>query len=213
MLQIPNPIDPAALVKVLTFLHGKALTGMPSQLSAAELAQRYASLQIPLAARADHLIKGQVAASASVGFSTGLGGLLTLPISLPANLASNYYLHLRMASAIAVLCGYDPAQDQVRALSLICLLGGDAKETLERIGIQYFVLTKDEAMDKINAEVQGRIADVVAKRILAKLGTKGAVMVGRSIPLLGGVVSGGVDALYSYKIGQTAKSIFLRSPV
>jgi hypothetical protein len=204
-------IDPSRLVQALAFLHGKALEGFPGQPSARELAARFAKSDGGLRDKIDQLIKSELITSATVGFATGLGGILTLPLSLPGNLAANYFIQLRMASAIAVLCSLEADAPAVRALAMLCLSGDEARGMLEKIGIQYFVLPREEAMAKVTQAVGSTLTDAVARRILAKITEKSTASVGRAIPLFGGVVSAGVDAYYTRAVGKAAKEIFLHT--
>ena len=49
------------------------------------------------------LIRNQKLKCSTTGFVTGLGGLLTLPVTLPADLVSSLYIELRMIAAIAAV--------------------------------------------------------------------------------------------------------------
>src|SRR5690606_32849209 len=56
--------------------------------------------------------------AAAEGFVTGLGGFITLPIALPANVAGFYLLATRLAASIAHLRGYDLHNPQIRSAIL-----------------------------------------------------------------------------------------------
>ena len=49
----------------------------------------------------DDLIAYQTVLCGTNGFVAGLGGLLVLPVAIPANIASVIYVQLRMIAAIA----------------------------------------------------------------------------------------------------------------
>ena len=57
------------------------------------------------------------------GFVTGLGGLITLPITLPAALSTAWFIQARLAGAIAYLHGHSVKEDRVRTLILLSLIG------------------------------------------------------------------------------------------
>lgn len=202
-------LDPQSVVKVLGYLQDRVLTGVPGYVSAVELAAPYLAMPGKAPEKLDKLMNAEMLRSASVGFATGLGGLLALPFSLPGNLAANYFIQLRLATAAAIICGLDPTQPASRALALVCLTGKDARATLQQVGLSFFVLPKDEATSKINDAVAAKVAEAVSKRIVTKLGEKGAALFGRAIPLFGGFVSAGVDAAATRAVGQTAKDVFL----
>jgi len=51
-----------------------------------------------------------------------LGGIITLPVTLPANIAVVLLTQVRMITAIAHMGGYNIRDDQVRALCYVCLV-------------------------------------------------------------------------------------------
>ena len=59
-----------------------------------------------------------------------LGGLVTIPLALPTNIASVVYAQLRLAQAIAVLVGHDPASDEVRAVAYAVLAENSVRRPL-----------------------------------------------------------------------------------
>lgn len=78
--------------------------------------------------QANSLIRWQITKASTSGFLTGLGGLLTLPLTIPANMTSVFYIQLRMVAAIAHMGGYDVRSDQVRTLAYTCLCGSAASD-------------------------------------------------------------------------------------
>ena len=76
------------------------------------------------------LIATHVRLAAATGFVTGLGGFITMPISLPANVLGFYLVATRMTAAIASLRGYDIKQQQIRSAVLLTLVGADADDLL-----------------------------------------------------------------------------------
>ena len=59
------------------------------------------------------------------GFVTSIGGLVTLPVALPANLTGLAIVQARMVASIAHLRGYDLGDPRVRTAVITCLLGED----------------------------------------------------------------------------------------
>ena len=72
----------------------------------AEYMDRYKASTIA----AKELIKQQLLKCSASGFITGFGGLLTLPVTVPANVASVLYVQMRMIAALAAIGGYDVHQ-------------------------------------------------------------------------------------------------------
>ena len=60
------------------------------------------------------IIRKHVRAGAVGGFVTGLGGFVTMPVALPANVAEFYLVATRTVAAIADVRGYDLSQPQIR---------------------------------------------------------------------------------------------------
>lgn len=179
--------------------------------SAIELAEKY-KREYPndKLKQANALIKWQVANGAAAGFVTGLGGLMTLPVTVPANLASVLYIQMRMISAIAIIGGYDPKDDKVKTFAFSCLAGNIVKDTLKEIGIEtgkQFVLKN--VIEKISEGVLTRINRAVGYGLLAKFGAKGAANLGKLVPLVGGLIGGAMDGVWVISVGKIAKSLFI----
>src|ERR1700729_2652724 len=103
-----------AVVQTLEWAYDKAIMGVPGLESASELAVSYQQQFDSIDEAIDALIRWQIAKAAAAGFLTNLGGVVTLPIALPANLLSALYIQIRMVAAIAHLRGHDLHSDKVR---------------------------------------------------------------------------------------------------
>ena len=77
-----------------------------------------------------HVVKGGVG-----GFVTSVGGFVTMPVALPANVVEFYVGATRMVAAIATLRGYDVDDPQVRTAVLLTLVGSEADEVLAKAGL------------------------------------------------------------------------------
>src|SRR5207247_2022454 len=106
------------LMKALDWAYDQALNGIPAlgMDSAVELADSYRNGAGSIDASAQRLVRWQVTKAGTAGFVTGLGGLLVLPVTIPANLGSVLLIQLRMIAAIAHLYGHDVRDDQVRTM-------------------------------------------------------------------------------------------------
>ncbi|WP_053738469.1 EcsC family protein [Nocardia sp. NRRL S-836] len=137
-----------------------------------------------------HLIRTHVALAGAQGFITNLGGLITLPISLPSNVAAAYVIQTHLIASIASLRGHDVDSEEVQTAILLCLLGNAGTELFKKVGIKQF--TKK-----------------AASALITKYGTKklGTVVV-KGVPLVGGVIGGGVDAASTRAVGAFANRYF-----
>lgn len=160
-------------------------------------------------ARIDSLIRWQIAYCGSTGFTTGLGGLITLPVALPAGLAAAYIVQARMVGSIAHIRGYDLEDERVRTL-VLAELAGDAvvTQTVKAFGSQFAVKTGTAMANKIPGKIFIEINKKIGYRLITKSGSKGLINVTKIVPVLGGVVGGSVDAMATRTVGGVAKRAF-----
>lgn len=188
-------IDKSVVSKILDWAYSKAVTGFMGVDSAYELANNYLSQKGTLNQQVDSLIRWQVAKASASGFTMGVGGLMTLPLTIPANVASVIYLQVRMISAIAHMGGHDIRNDRVKSMVYICMVGNGAKELLKDVSV------------KVGQDL---MAKAVA-RLSVRLGTKGVTSLTKAVPLLGGVIGGSMDAASTRIVGKVAKKLFIES--
>ncbi|WP_443867948.1 hypothetical protein [Megasphaera sp.] len=106
-------MDTSAMVKILDISYDKALNGVAGMKGAVDLAADYMAHGGDLEAQVDALINNQIIKCGTSGFLTSLGGFITLPVALPANVASVIYMQMQMIAAIARMGGYDLHDDRV----------------------------------------------------------------------------------------------------
>lgn len=141
-------------LSVLDTIYVQALDGVIGSESVTELAQDYMKGSGTPNEKIDSLIRWQVAKCASTGFVTGLGGVLALPVAIPADVGVTLYVQLRMAAAIAYMRGYDIRSDQVKSFVYVCLCGGAAAEVLRGVGIKIGTkIAENYIKKKISGEV------------------------------------------------------------
>lgn len=154
------------------------------------------------------IIAWRTAQAAGTGFVTGLGGLLVLPVSLPAGMAAAYALGANTIAAIAYLRGYDIYSDQVKTMIFLSLLGGAAEEVLKGVGIAVGNKVCLNALKQVPGKVLIEINKKVGFRLITKAGEKGIINLTKMVPIAGGVVGGGFDSWFVNSCGQTAKKVF-----
>lgn len=162
-------------------------------------------------AAVDWLVKQHVGLAGAQGFLTNLGGLLTLPVALPANLAGLAVVQMRMIAAIAHLRGYDVDSRRVRVALTLAMLGED--EVRKQVSSGKLPSTP---MMIATAPVFDPVLDrSISERVFGDLGTKMAgkhvvVQVAKRIPLVGGGVGAAADGYFTYALGQYARREFVR---
>ncbi len=145
------------------------------------------------------------------GFATGLGGLVTLPVALPANLTGIAIVQARMVAAIAHLRGYDLDDPRVRTAVITCLLGeegiADRLKKSSLVSSPMAIATAPVFDPELDRQVSGEVVGELIARISGK---KMALTVTRRIPLLGGAVAAGVDGWSTYRVGLYADKSLIR---
>lgn len=147
--------------------------------------------------------------AAASGFVTGVGGFVTMPVSLPANVAGFYVVATRMVAAIAHLRGYDLAQPEVRTAVLLALVGADADDLLAKAGVASpgGRVTRF-ALRRLPASALMMVNKGIGFRLLTQLGRRGLARLGRAVPFAGGVLGAGLDAFLLRRIAAAARQEF-----
>jgi hypothetical protein len=155
------------------------------------------------------LIRESVEAAGVNGFVTGLGGFIAMPVTIPANMAGGLIVNARLAAAIAYLRGYDPSDPHVRTTVTLVAIGSSTQQIARTIGMKVGEKVAMNAIRKLPYSVLKEINKKVGFSLLAKYGTKRSVItLAKGVPLVGGVVGGGVDATMTGVIGRTSKAMF-----
>ena len=156
------------------------------------------------------MIRRAAAQAGTVGFAANMGGLLTLPLALPANLAGVSTLQINLIQDIARARGYDLHSDQVRTLTIACLAGTAVLDVLKSAGVGVGMRLTRQAVLGLSGAVLARINQALAGRLATMAGASGAVMLARVVPFVGGAISGTVDGLATAAVGAAAKRVFVR---
>jgi len=149
------------------------------------------------------------------GFVAGIGGLATLPATLPAALGTSWVLQARLAGAIAEVHGHDTTKDLVRSLALTSLLGSEYKPLLkqgfEGGGVPLAAAGKLSFEQGVRVPMQAVLALQyrAGQHLVQRAGMRAGAHVGsRALPLIGGVVGGAVDAAAMLKVSAAASELF-----
>lgn len=209
----PDP-DPGPIDRLVEMLVDVGLEGRGPLSPARELAEEALAKSDGDRERAI----GRLARSATVaggvgGFVTGVGGFVTMPVSLPLNVAEFYVQAVRMVGGIATLRGYDVGEPRVRTAILLTLVGSESHEVLKKAGLtstsgaitSYALKGLPPAvLMMVNKAVGFRLMRGVSEKLLSRLG--------RGLPLAGGLVGGGIDGFMMKKIADHAMKEFPALP-
>ncbi|SJZ84528.1 EcsC protein family protein [Pilibacter termitis] len=195
------------MLQVLDWAYDKTLTGLPGEKSIYDLVEDYLSKHDKETA-IKKLVKFQITKATTSGFVTGFGGILTMPITIPANVTSVILFQMRMIAAIALIRGYDLKSDQVQTFVYATLAGTSVADIMKKTGIVIGNKMLRGVVQKVPGKTLTKINQAVGFRLITKFGTKGAVNLGKVIPVAGAVVGGTFDALTTKTIAQLAKKTF-----
>ena len=204
-----NSINQSSMIKLLDWAYEKAISGLPGMDSATELANSFNTGKGTPRDNANSLIRWQNAKAGTSGFVTGIGGLMTLPVAIPANMASVLYIQIRMIAAIALMGGYDLRDDKVKSLVYMCLVGNFVKDILQETGIRLGTRFTARVIEQLSEKTLLAINQRVGFRLLAASGTKGIISLGKAVPVVGGLIGGSIDLAATNAIGNMARNTFL----
>ncbi|WP_096156473.1 EcsC family protein [Bacillus sp. FJAT-45066] len=198
------------MLKALDWSYDTAVNGgIPGVDTAIELAENYLKRKGTLKQKVNRLIRFQNSKSVTSGFLTGLGGVITMPFTIPANITSVILIQMRMVAAIAHMGGYNLKDDEVKSFVYASLAGNGAKDILKNTGVQLGKKLAINGIQKISGATITKINQAVGFRLLTKFGQTGVINLGKMVPLVGGVIGGTVDGVTTNIVGNIARNLFI----
>lgn len=196
-------------IRILDWAYNRALLGGIGVDNAVDLASRYHHIDRTSDQQVIALIRRQKFLAGSSGFLTGLGGLVSLPVAIPVNIASVVFIQIRMIAAIAHIGGYDLEDKKVKSLILACMAGNVAKDIIQETGIRIGTRITYRIIANISDRSLLSINEKVGFALVAKSGSKGFINISKAVPLVGGVIGGSIDVLSTGLIGRIARRTFI----
>lgn len=197
------------MTSILDVCYNKAINGIPGSKNACSLGDEYIKKYENKTLAVNNLINNQIAKCSMSGFLSSLGGIITLPVAIPANIASVLYVQIRMIAAIAHIGGYDVNSDEVQTLVYLCLAGSSITDICKSTGINIANKTATNLLKKVPGAVLTKINQKVGFRLITKFGETGAINLVKLVPVAGGLVGGGVDFVSTRVIAEKAKKMFI----
>lgn len=140
-----------------------------------------------------------------IGCITGIGGLITLPVAIPADLVCSWRIQVSMAFSIAYIYGHTKDTIDLKTDLYLILAGDSAKEALKRFGIEVSKGVTKKAVDKyITRNVMTKIWKVVGRKIITKAGEKSMTSFMKMVPLVGAPVGFAFDWTATQAVGNIA---------
>ena len=198
------------IMKMLDSCYRKVLDGIPKvSPSIEQMANDYLEKNPSVPKAAEKMITNQVIKCTTSGALTGFGGLITLPVSVPANVSSVLYVQMRMIACTAYMGGYDLRSDQVQTLVYACLAGVTVNQFIKKTGVRVGEKVVRGMIQKIPGQVLTKINQKVGFRLITKFGEKGVINLGQLIPGVGAVIGGGLDLVETKSIGKRSYRWFI----
>lgn len=207
-------INPEQILEILQKCYTAAIDGLPGAKSCEELAYEYLQKYQHPDIAAKKLISKQITKSSASGFVTSLGGLITMPVGIPANIISVIYIQIRMIASIAAIGGYDVNDDEVETMVFLCLAKHSITDTCKSAGINITnKMATNIVLSKIPGSALAKINKAVGFRLITKTGTTGVINLGKIVPFAGGIIGAGIDFIDTRLVGQKAYKTFILNKI
>lgn len=200
------------IMKLLDSCYEKCLNGIPMvSPSVEEMANDYLKKHKSVESACKAMLRNQIAKCTTSGALTGFGGVLTLPVAIPANVGSVMYVQMRMVACVAHMAGYELNCDQTQTFVYACLAGVAVNNVIKRAGINFGVKFANNLIKKIPGNVLAKINQKIGFRFITKFGEKGIINIGKMVPGVGAIVGGAFDLVETKIIANRAYKWFVES--
>jgi hypothetical protein len=207
-----NPVARAPEVggNLLRSLLETAITGTSTLPGAKSAAAKHLVKRDSVEDALESLVLTHVGLAGAQGFLTSLGGLPTIAVTLPANIAGLAVVQIRLIASIAHLRGYDIDSRQVRTAMTLCLMGRDGVQRLVDDGILPTTALAIATAPIFDDSLDQLVSEKVLGELVSRIGGRRAsLLFARRVPLLGGGVGATMDGLSTVEIGSFAREVFV----
>lgn len=197
------------IMKLLDSCYEKCLNGIPKvSPSVEDMAEDYLQKHKTRDEACKAMLRNQIVKCSTSGFITGFGGVITMPVTIPANIGSVLYVQMRMIACVAYMTGFDLNCDQTQTFVYACLAGVAVNGLIKQAGIRFGLKFTNGLIKKIPGKVLTKINQKVGFRFITKFGEKGIINLGKMIPGVGAVIGGGLDLVETKIIANRAYKWF-----
>lgn len=198
------------MLDTLDIIYRKVIDGIPKiSPSIEDFANDYLTKHATVERASQAMLKNQVLKCTTSGAISGFGGLITLPIAIPANVSSVLYIQMRMIACTAHMSGFDIKSDQVQTLIYACLAGISVNSVLKNTGIQMSQKFAHAYIRRIPIETLKSINRKVGFRFITKSGETSIVNLTKLIPAIGAITGGGFDFIETKIIANRSYKWFV----
>ncbi len=199
------------IMEALAACYDKCLNGIPKVSPSVEkMANDYLKKYKDKDKACKAMLNNQIVKCTTSGFLTGFGGLITLPVSVPANVGSVLYVQMRMIACVAYINGYELDCDQTQTFVYACLAGVSVNNIVKDFGVKFGAKMANALIKKIPGKTLAKINQKVGFRFITKFGEKGLINLGKAIPVVGAVIGGSLDLAETKIIANRAYKWFAK---
>ncbi len=197
-------------IQMLKKILEMGLDGIGPLSGAKELGDQYINNSSPKgkSEKIARLIKWEQSKNFTSGFLSSLGGIITLPVAVPASLSANWILQTRMVAAMAHIGGFDIDEPPVKVCIALCLLGHKGKDALGENIYEFQNALRENSFKTITKQSVLILNQMIAMRLMQTAAKKGLSRISKAIPVLGGVVGGALDLYSCHETAKFAKELF-----
>lgn len=144
-----------------------------------------------------------------IGALSGVGGIITMPVSMPTDLCQTFRVQALMVLAIAYIYGWN-IHNEDSATDILLVMGGSTginilKNSGIKIGQEF---AKKGVKQYITREVMKKINRILSRKIITKAGEKSLTSFTKMIPLVGAPIGGTINYIGTRGIGKTAHAFY-----
>jgi len=207
----PKEVNQEMILQALDNAYYMAINGISGFDSAQDMAGDYMKNGFDTVSNCNSLIRLQNKIAGTNGFLKSIDGRIKISVAIPVNLASVIFVQLRMVAAIAFIGGHDLKDSKIKALVFLCMAGNKNKELLKDLGIVVDRNLKEQITSHISEKMITAINQKVGLKLLIKFSEKGAINLGQSAPIIGGITGGTFDSVTTNIIGNIARKTFVEN--
>ena len=176
------------IMALLDTCYEKCLNGIPYvSPPVSELANDYLDKYPTKQQACKAMINNQIIKCTTSGFISGFGGVITMPVTLPANIGSVLYVQMRMIACTAYMAGFELNSDQTQTFVYACLADVSVNALVKQAGIKFGLKFTNGLIKKIPGKVLTKINEKIGFRFITKFASNGIINLGKLVPGVGAV--------------------------
>ncbi len=213
--QIANPLGGLDISGIIDQVWSAIILGesnLNPERTCYDIADEYRNSGNSVEESAFNFIKWQAAKAAAVGFALGAPGFISVGVAIPGDFLACTYLQLRTSAVIGLLCGWDPSLDVMKTVGLYAMAARSSADAVAGKSVKVGQALANVAINTLPRSALTSLNQKLGVRFATKYGSQGIVNLIDFVPLVGGAVSGALNALITYQSGQIAYRVLKEGP-